>query len=86
MPCFSGVTLALGRGLRVDRCQRMSSMEGDAFAAGVDLKAWGRWGMQQGGFGEGPGSGIWKRHLDMGLGLQMWDMLGCGGRQCCAGG
>ena len=31
---FSGVTLALGRGLRVDRCQRTSLTEGDVFAAG----------------------------------------------------
>ena len=63
---FSGMTLALGRGFRVDRCQRMSSMEGDTFAAGVGIKAWGRWAMQQEGFDEGPGSGVWCKCLDMG--------------------
>ena len=47
---FSGVTLALGRGLRVDRCQRTSLTEGDAFAAGVGFRLWARWGMQQGGW------------------------------------
>ena len=77
---FSGVTLACGRVLRADRCQRMSSMEGDTFAAGVGFKAWGRWGMQYRGFDDGPGSGVWGRYLDKGLDLGMWDMLGCGDR------
>ena len=88
MPSFSGVTLALGRGLMADRCQRTSLTEGDAFAAGVDVKAWGKWGMQQWGFDERPGSGVWGRHLDMGLGLGMQNMLGwsCGGKQYCTGG
>ena len=29
----------------MDRCQTMSSMEGDALAAGVGFKAYGRLGM-----------------------------------------
>ena len=40
-----GVTQTLGRGLRVDRCQRMSLTEGDAFAVGVGFKVFDRWGM-----------------------------------------
>ena len=42
----------------------------------------------KGGFDEGLGNGVWGRHLDKGLGLGMWEMLGwgCGGRQCCARG
>ena len=41
----------------------------------------GQVGYATGGFDEGPGSGAWGKHLDMGLGLGMWDMLswGCGG-------
>ena len=59
----------------------MSLTEQDDFAAGVGCLQ-GRWGMQQGGCDEEPGRGVWERHLDRGLGLGMWDILGCGGRQC----
>ena len=38
MPSFSIMALALGSGLRVDRCQRMSLTVGDAFAAGVGFR------------------------------------------------
>ena len=33
-------------------------------------------------FNEGPGSGVWGRHLDRRYSLGMWDTLGwgCGGR------
>ena len=74
VPSFSGMTLALGRGLRADRCQRMSSMDRDAFVTGGDARAWGQWGMQQGGCDEGPGSGVWQMHLDRGFGLGMGEM------------
>ena len=88
VPSFSGMTLALGRGLRADRCWRMSLMEGDVLPAGVGFKAWGRQGMQHGGFDEEPGSGVWGRHLDRGLGLGIQDMFGwgCRDRKCCSGG
>ena len=38
VPSFSGMTLALGRGLRADRCQRTSLTNGDAFVAGIGTR------------------------------------------------
>ena len=46
---FSGVTLALGRGLRADRCQRTSLTEGDVFDPGVGLYVMGQAGYAKGG-------------------------------------
>ena len=75
MPSFSGMSLALGRGVRADKCQRMSLMDGSAIVAGVDARACGERGMQQGGCDEGPGNGVlWRMHLDRGFGLGMWEM------------
>ena len=52
----------------------MSLMDGDAVAAGVDARAWGGHVMQQGGCYEGPGNGVWERHLDRCFALEMWEM------------
>ena len=48
MPSSSGMALALGEGLRADRCQRKSLTEGDVIAAGVDVRVWGGQGIRQG--------------------------------------
>ena len=40
----------------------------------------GQTGYATGGFDEGPGRGVWGRHLDRWFGLEIQDMLGCGGR------
>ena len=41
----SGVTLALGEGIMVNRCQSKSSMDGAALALWVDQYGLGGWGM-----------------------------------------
>ena len=72
MLSFSDVALALGRGLRVDRCQRKYLTEGEALAAGV--KVWGGHGMWW-GLDDGPGNGLWGLCLDIWLGLGMHDVV-----------
>ena len=60
---ISGLTLALGRGLRADRCRRRSSTLGQVVTAFV--LGFGIW---QGGFEVGPGNGL-ERHENRGLGF-----------------
>ena len=76
MLSISGATLALGSGLRADKCQRRSSTVGNAFAVEVGCLQ-GRWGMCHGGLmrtwdrcmGKVLGQGVWLR--DMGY-VRLW--------------
>ena len=61
---FSVLTLALGMGVRVDRCRRRSSTLGQVVTACVLGHR-----MRQGGFEVGPGNGL-ERHDYRGLGLE----------------
>ena len=38
----------------------------------------GQVGYVTGGLDEGPGRGVWGRHLDRGFSLGMWNMMGFG--------
>ena len=63
---ISGLTLALGRGLRVDRCRRRASTLGQVVTAGMlGHRMW------QGGFEVGCGNGL-ERHENRGLGFGIW--------------